>query len=521
MVKHHSPEFTAVRTHEVNLQQQRREAFFGLIAPVGVDLNAVTASLREALSVVSYQTNEVRFTDLIRELNKVPNFKNEVERYEKYIAAGDEICAQSKRRDVFALYGIAHLHKDINRKVSDPVVHIFRQIKRTEEIRALNDVYGRNILFIGCYSPREERLRYLMRNLLKTERGSARKSLESKALAIMATDEDERENPNGQRLLDCFPHSHYVLDCSSADTLRKSCERLVRIFFGHPFEAPTMDEYGAYAANAASYRSLDLSRQVGAAIFGPQCEIISMGCNEVPKAGGGTYWSDGLSDGRDHALGFDSNQRVKEDMARDALERLRKDGWLTKQIATLPLDKIVDRAFADDETQTGPLSKAMMADVIEYGRMVHAEMNALSDAARFRRSTAGATLYCTTMPCHMCTKLIVASGISRVVYIQPYGKSLVEELFHDSVSIDQCSLTHVIFDTLKGVTPNGYKLAFQKVEKRKDQRGIAKKWESSQACPVFLSTFPYYSSPEALAINDLEACISKVSSNRKRARRIN
>ena len=40
-----------------------------------------------------------------------------------------------------------------------------------------------------------------------------------------------------------------------------------------------------FAAKAAALRTLDLSRQVGAAIFSADGEIISMGSNEVPKAG--------------------------------------------------------------------------------------------------------------------------------------------------------------------------------------------------------------------------------------------
>src|SRR4029079_6724950 len=100
-------------------------------------------------------------------------------------------------------------------------------------------------------------------------------------------------------------------------------------------------------------------------------------------------------------------------------------------------DQLVALAFEETGASTGPLAFSMIKDIIEFGRMVHAEMNALADAARFRRSTIGATLYCTTMPCHMCAKLIIAAGIDRVVYVHPYNKSLVAELFEDSVAVDE------------------------------------------------------------------------------------
>ena len=272
--------------------------------------------------------------------------------------------------------------------------------------------------------------------------------------------------------------------------MEDSAERLVKIFFGYPFISPTRDEYASYVANAASYRSLDLSRQVGAAIFSAKSEVVSIGCNEVPTAGGGTYWEDAESDGRDFSQGHDSNQKVKSDMARDALSRLADNGWLVDHYKEMELDKLIFHAF---DKKKAPLKNSMINDVIEYGRMVHAEMNAITDAARSGKSTEGCTLYCTTMPCHLCTKLVIASGISRVVYVQPYSKSLVEELYQDSVCIDRKDIgNRVSFETLKGVTPNGFRIAFRKTLKRKNSDGSTVGWEPFAADPIFNSHYEYY-----------------------------
>jgi len=495
----------------------RREAFFALIAPIGVDLDAVSEELRAALKEVSYETNEIRLTNLIREMGLVKEkYKNEIERYGDYIKKGDELCKNSEQRDIFALYGMAKLqnYSEIPRKdaISSNVAHIFRQLKRVDEIKALEFVYGRNILFIGCYAPKAERVSFLVRKMLRSERSINKSKLESQALDIISTDEDERDKPHGQKVIDCYPYSDFILDCTSRATLKNSCQRLIRIFFGHPFISPERDEYCSYIANAASYRSLDLSRQVGAAIFGPDCEIVSMGCNEVPKAGGGTYWAASDHDKRDYALGFDSNQRVREDMARDTLIRLSEAGWITDQFKNLAPDDKVNLVFSTTDGHKGPLADSMLADVIEYGRMVHAEMNALADAARFRKSTQGASLYCTTMPCHMCTKLIIAAGINRVVYLQPYGKSLAEELFEDSVEIDSDGESRKVnFQTLKGVTPNGFKRAFEKRDKRKDSSGSAVRWDGNSAKPNFLSTFEYYVPLEGKAVERYITAIAKIS----------
>ena len=51
---------------------------------------------------------------------------------------------------------------------------------------------------------------------------------------------------------------------------------------------------------------------------------------------------------------------------------------------------------------------------------IHAEQNAVIQAAKLGISIDGATLYCTHQPCSVCAKIIVNSGIRRVVYEQGY-----------------------------------------------------------------------------------------------------
>jgi deoxycytidylate deaminase len=75
-------------------------------------------------------------------------------------------------------------------------------------------------------------------------------------------------------------------------------------------------------------------------------------------------------------------------------------------------------------------------NVIEFGRAVHAEMAALMDSARRGVPVKNATLYCTTFPCHLCARHIVAAGIRRVVYIEPYPKSLAAQLYPDSIAVE-------------------------------------------------------------------------------------
>ncbi len=54
--------------------------------------------------------------------------------------------------------------------------------------------------------------------------------------------------------------------------------------------------------------------------------------------------------------------------------------------------------------------------------VLHAEANAITKVAKSNNSSEGATLYVTTAPCLECAKLIIQSGIVRVVYCDNYHK---------------------------------------------------------------------------------------------------
>ena len=63
---------------------------------------------------------------------------------------------------------------------------------------------------------------------------------------------------------------------------------------------------------------------------------------------------------------------------------------------------------------------------------IHAEQNALIQAAKLGVSVEGATLYCTHQPCTICTKLIINAGIARIVYKYPYPDDFAQELLNQT-----------------------------------------------------------------------------------------
>lgn len=68
----------------------------------------------------------------------------------------------------------------------------------------------------------------------------------------------------------------------------------------------------------------------------------------------------------------------------------------------------------------------------ELCRGLHAEQNAIIQAARHGVNIDGATLYCTTMPCIICTKMIINAGIARVVYAEGYTDELAREMIREA-----------------------------------------------------------------------------------------
>jgi cytidine deaminase len=248
-------------------------------------------------------------------------------------------------------------------------------------------------------------------------------------------------------------------------------------------------------------RSCDLSRQVGAAIFSKTGEIISLGSNEVPKAGGGTYWAGDKSDSRDIRLGHDPNEINKIEIFAEIISRLSEDGYLSSDISSQEVAKVVALLLSKNEGKRYKDLRVM--DIIEFGRIIHAEMSAICDAARNGRAIIGSTLYCTTFPCHLCAKHIVAAGIGRVVYLEPYPKSYAKKLHSDSIQVeDHSDGEKVSFEPFIGISPSRYRELFEG-GRRKDPSGEALKWKNEPRKPIIDVVVPPHLEAEKYVIAQL------------------
>src|SRR5262249_33716330 len=98
----------------------------------------------------------------------------------------------------------------------------------------------------------------------------------------------------------------------------------------------------------------------------------------------------------------------------------------------------------------------LLLDITEYGRPVHAEMEALSSCGRVGVSPRGGALYSTTFPCHNCAKHIVDAGIERVVYVEPYPKSRAREPYPDLINVEDPVANKVSFEPFVGIGPRRF-----------------------------------------------------------------
>jgi dCMP deaminase len=138
-------------------------------------------------------------------------------------------------------------------------------------------------------------------------------------------------------------------------------------------ERPSWDEYFMAIANMVRQRSTCLRRQVGAIIVKDK-RILTTGYNGAPKG----------------------------------MKHCSELGCLR------------------DEGDVPPGQKH------ELCRGIHAEQNAIVQAAAFGVTIDGSTLYCTHLPCVLCTKMLINAGIRRIVAREAYPDNLSRKMLKEA-----------------------------------------------------------------------------------------
>lgn len=315
-------------------------------------------------------------------------------------------------------------------------------------------------------------------------------------------DDNDKESSHGQKVSNTAYLSDFFIrnDGENDQRLIDVINRYLSIIFNTQVHTPTIEEAGMYAAVSASSKSACLSRQVGAAIYSPDGELVSVGWNDVPRSGGSLYAVEcGDEDHRCYRWGgkICHNHRKKEDLYDRLFEQLTQDGHI--------------KAVSREEFRKSML-KTPVRDLIEYSRSIHAEMEAIVSAGRTGKSgMVGGTLYTTTFPCHNCARHIVAAGISKVYYVEPYAKSLALELHSDSISLTEDG-KKVAFLQYEGVGPTSVLRLFHHGIERKASDGKVASVEKTNASPIFPPPMDGFTTHEKRVITRLET-VEKLPSN--------
>jgi len=480
----------------------RPELIIGLIGPVGCGLATVVQEAERQLARFDYITRVIKVSAEFREIKadpwqSLPAQGPREERYRRYMDAGDELRRRLKRNDaamIPTLSRLGRIRAEITGKpIDEPepaerVAFIIDSLKTPEELLLLRGIYGQRFIAISAYAPREFRRQTLTQEIAESHfENMSEKHLGEAAEIIDRDERGKQADPSGQNVSDAFALADLFVDSESPTSIETNLPRFFDLLFGSPFITPTRDEYCMFIAHASAVRSASLSRQVGAVVATGDGDILSVGANEVPRAGGGLYWEGDQPDGRDFVGGYDTSTKRRQILVGDILKFLLHMKWIppdtppatgqeTKAEADAREHGIVQREL-QRLTPDRFYRDLLVHDILEFYREVHAEMAALLTAARKGITTEGCVLYTTTFPCHDCARHLVAAGIQKVVFIEPYPKSLVGQLFDDSISLDTSHPApgHVPFQTFVGVGPTRYMQLF-KMALRKDSEGRAIQW---------------------------------------------
>lgn len=469
------------------MDKNGQEIFFGLVGPLGTNLDDVTNALISALREVKYKTKLIHLSKILKQTDVWVDLEDSY--YETYISAhqkmGDAFREKAGLKDALAITGIAKIQEIRDSSGSgkqEPrwnTAYIIRSLKLPQEIDRLRSVYGANFYVISAFARRKNRVKQIAVEIAKSHHQPTRgNDYRAEAEALIKIDENEtRINIYGQNVEDAFPKGDFFVDTSfNKDKLNEDINRIIEMLFGHPYHTPTRDEYAMFHAKAAALRSSDLSRQVGAAIVNEDGDVLSVGTNEVPKVGGGLYWSDGDCDHRDFTLKEDTSTAYKREALAEVISILYEEEYITNQhkedankdSKTLILDEVIGDVL--------PLMKrTQLMNVGEFGRTVHAEMSALMDAARRGIPVKNMRLYSTTYPCHNCAKHIIAAGIEKVIYVEPYPKSLATSLHSDEINSDDEGKDGISLESFVGVAPRMYMSLFE-ITNRKTSDGNMHEW---------------------------------------------
>lgn len=492
--------------------RQSNEIFLGLCGFAGCGIKTVVDVIQEVSDSWNYHFVHIRISDLMQNSlyfeNAViqRNLDRSIDRHLSMQNLANGLRNHYRKNELLAEAAIAAINaeKQKERKSGkNGVVYLIDQFKRPEEVELFRVIYQHNFYLMGILRDQEHRIRNLK------EDGATRDDI-PKIINVDDKSDDDFGQRTSQTILDS---DVFIKNNQSQKTdLERKIDRFFGLIHGENGLTPTINEKGMYAAFSAALQSACLSRQVGAALFDDEGNLLAVGKNDVPKSGGGLYGSD---DGEhDHRCVHKSGKcynitnklRIKNKIG-DILSSEIKKHFGSDPALSLLVKRI--------ESEIGGIAESIykgskISSIMEYSRSIHAEMDVITTMARKSTDgTKGKILYTTTYPCHNCARHIVSSGIKKVVYIEPFEKSLALDLHDDAISRHEGN-GKVVFTGFEGISPKRYTKFFMPTDERKDEKtGIANKFNVKYKNHIDVQYLDSYRDYESLVAKRFLAEVAK------------
>ena len=473
--------YRAVLRALVERESDRHPLVIAFAAPIGTRLDPIISDLKESVSKFGYAAEEILLSDLLLTVPNAPWHSGLPRRgdpnyYESRMDAGDQIRRDTDFDGILGALAVGRI-AEARASAGRPTAYLLRSLKHPEEARLLRHIYGDAFWLVGVVSSPNDRLNDFAQQLSRS--GASFQDSKARAQKLIDRDENDQAEVHGQHVLDVFAMADVFIPSRRGHEATPDIERFLDGIFGKPIFTPVVAEEAMKIAHTAGLRSASMGRQVGAVLVPLSAAAYVTGTNEVPKPGGGQFWAGDDPDYRDFQMGEDPNPTFTATMLQEFFVRLREHRWLTDRLTNESPARLFELASRKDEQGESVLKGTRAESVIEFTRCLHAEQAAIVNAARQGVSTQDSLLFTTTFPCHECAKFIVGAGVRRVIYIEPYPKSMVRHLYQDLIDarpplptssdpelVSAITLGKVPFSAFVGFAPHRYDEIFVGGERR-------------------------------------------------------